>query len=352
MTNSTLTEDFKSEVYTDKSNLKSLDIFENTNLFKAEKATRSKTEKLIKNDIKGWLFSCWPFVGYCIFALVPFALSLYLSMCDLHVFNLWSARWVGFDNYIYLLFSSESQFWWSLFQTVYFCASLPIGIAMGIGSAMLLTSRIKMKRLFRTILYIPSVCSSVGVVMMWQIIFDTNHGLINSIITSLGGERVMWFTNPDLFMPLVILTSTWGAGNSSIMFQAAFTNINKSLVEAASIDGAGKWAIFKNVTLPAISPTTFYTLTMSIIAAFQAMGEVQLFSQAGNVSGYGPKYATGPFKGMYAGMTTTYYIYMMGFGGGSEGQGKSSAAAWLLALVIIALTRINFKLGDLWVNYD
>ena len=95
--NNSLTENFNSEEYTE-APLQSLDIFEKTNLFKAEKATRSKTEKMIKNDIKGWLFSCWPFIGYCIFSLLPFVLSIYLSMCDLHVWNLWNARWVGFDN--------------------------------------------------------------------------------------------------------------------------------------------------------------------------------------------------------------------------------------------------------------
>lgn len=351
MNNSTLTENFNSEEYTE-TPLQSLDIFEKTNLFKAEKATRSKVEKLIKNDIKGWLFSCWPFIGYCIFSLLPFVLSIYLSMCDLHVWNLWNARWVGFDNYIFLLFSSKSQFWWSLLQTIYYFISLPIGIFLGMGSALLLTSRIKMKRLFRTILYIPSVCSVVGVTMMWQVIFDTNNGLVNTIITSFGGDRIQWFNTPDLFMPLVIFTTTWGAGAGSLLFQAALGNINQSLVEAAEIDGANKTQVFFNVTMPAISPTTFYVLTMDTIGALQAMGTIQLFSQAGNVSGYGPKYTDGPFEGMYAGMTTVYYVYMMGIGGGPEGQGKSSAAAWILALLIIAITRLNFKLGDIWVNYD
>lgn len=351
MSNSTITENFNTEVY-DETSLQSLDIFEKTNLFKAEKATRSKTEKMIKNDVKGWLFSCWPFVGYCIFSLFPFILSIYLSMCDLHVWNLWNARWVGFDNYIFLLFSANSQFWWSLLQTLYYFISLPIGIFLGLGSALLLTSRIKMKRFFRTVLYIPSVCSVVGVTMMWQVIFDTDSGLVNTIITSFGGSKVQWFNTPELFMPLVIFTTTWSAGAGNLLFQAALGNINKSLIEASQIDGANKVQTFFNVTLPAISPTTFYVLTMNTITALQAMATIQLFSQAGSSSGYGPAYMDGPFAGKYAGMTTVYYVYMMGIGGGVEGQGKASAAAWLLALVIIAITRFNFKLGDSWVNYD
>ena len=352
MNNSALTENFNSEIYVEEKK-QSLDIFENTNLFKAERATRSKREKMIKNDIKGYLFSIWPFVGYCIFALFPFVLSIYLSMCDLHVWNLNNATWVGFDNFIFLLFSSNSQFWWSLMQTLYYFLSLPMGIFLGLGSAVLLTSRIKAKKFFRTTLYIPNVCSAVGVTMMWQVIFDRNFGIVNSIITNVfGGEAISWFTTPELFMPLVLFTTTWSSGSGCLLFQAALEQVNQSLVEAAKIDGANKKEIFFNVTMPAISPTTFYVLTMNTIGALQAIGPIQLFSQAGSPSGYGPAYGEGPFEGKYAGMVTVYYVYMMGIGGGSEGQGKSSAAAWLLAMLILAITRLNFKLQDKWVSYD
>ena len=353
MNNSAITENYNSEVYEAPEEQKvHLDIFEDTNLFKKERATRSKREKMIKNDIKGWLFASWPFIGYCIFALVPFALSIYLSMCDLHVWDISNATWVGFDNFIFLLFSSKSQFWWSLLQTLYYFISLPIGIVLGLGSAVLLTSRIKMKKLFRTILYIPNVCSVVGVTMMWQVVFDYQSGLVNTLIEGLGGTRINWFNTPSLFMPLVIFTTTWSAGSGSLLFQAALEQVNQSLIEAAEIDGANKREIFFNVTLPAISPTTFYVLTMNTIGALQAMATIQLFSQAGSTSGYGPAFTEGPFAGKYAGMTTVYYVYMMGIGGGPEGSGKSSAAAWLLALFILAITRLNFKAGDSWVSYD
>ena len=333
-------------------NMQHLDIFENTNLFKKERATRSKHEKVVKETIEGWLFSMWPFVGYCLFALVPFALSVYLSFCDLHVWNIRNAVWVGFDNFIYLLFSSKSQFWWSLLQTLYYFLSLPLGLFLGLGSAVLLTSRIKLKKLFRTILYIPNVCSSIGVTMMWKLVFHRDYGIVNSIITAMGGSPVSWFTTPEVFMPLVIFTTTWGAGAGSILFQAALEQVNGSLIEAAEIDGANKREVFFHVTLPAISPTTFYVLTMNTIGALQAMGTIQLFSQAGSTSGYGPMFTSGPFEGKYAGMTTVYYVYMMSIGGGTEGSGKSSAAAWMLAIFILAVTRINFYMSDKWVSYD
>lgn len=351
MNNSVTNENYNSEVYVEEQR-QHLDIFENTNLFKKEKATRSKREKQLRNDIKGWLFSCWPFVGYCLFAMVPFVLSIYLSMCDLHVWNISNATWVGFDNFIFLLFSSKSQFWWSLLQTLYYFLSLPIGLFLGLGSAVLLTSRIKMKKMFRTILYIPNVCSIIGVTMMWQVVFDYNYGLVNSIIESCGGTRVNWFMTPDLFMPLVIFTTTWSAGSGSLLFQAALEQVNQSLIEAAGIDGANKTQVFFNVTMPAISPTTFYVLVTNMIGALQAMGTIQLFSQAGSTTGYGPMYTEGPFEGKYAGMTTVYYVYMMGIGGGVEGSGKSSAAAWMLAIFILAITVFNFKTSDKWVSYD
>lgn len=333
-------------------NMQHLDIFEKTNLFKKERASRSKREKVVKETIKGWLFSVWPFAGYMLFSFVPFALSIYLSFCDLHVWNISNAVWVGFDNFIFLLFSSKSQFWWSMLQTLYYFLSLPIGIFIGLGTAVLLTSRIKLKKMFRTFLFIPGVTAIVGETMMWKLVFHRDYGIVNSIIKIFGGTPISWFTTPEVFMPLCILTCTWGAGAGNLLFQAALTQVNGSLIEAAQIDGANKRQVFFHVTLPAISPTTFYVLTMNSISKLQAMGAIQLFSQAGSTSGYGPMFTSGPFEGKYAGLTAVYYIYMMSIGGGTEGSGKSSAAGWILAMFIFALTKVNFVVGDKWVSYD
>ncbi len=181
---------------------------------------------------------------------------------------------------------------------------------------------------------------------MWQLIFDPNAGLVNNVIASLGGERIDFFQSGTWFMPIVIFTTTWNAGSGSILFQAALEQVNGSLVEAAKVDGANAMKVFFNITMPAISPTTFYVLTMNMIGCFQAMGSIQLFAK----NGYGPD-TDG--QGNYAGLTTVYYMYLMAFAYGQEhGMGRASACAWILALLIVGVTRLNFKLGDYWVCYD
>lgn len=322
-----------------------VDVFSETKLFKFEKSSKAKKMKRLKANLTGWGFALWPLYTYAVFALVPFALSVYLSLTDLHVWDISQAKFIGFDNYVWLLTSADSMFFWSLFRTLYYCLSLPIGIFLGLFSSILLTSRVKCKRLFRSILYIPNVCSSVGVTMMWQLIFDGETGLINTIIAACGGSKINFFQNFYWFMPLVIFTTTWGAGAGSILFQAALEQVNGSLVEAAKVDGANEKQVLFNITLPAISPTTFYVLITNLIGALQAMGSIQLFAN----NTYGPTNA----DGKPAGLTTVYYMYMMAFAySTANGMGVASACAWLLALLIIVVTKINFKLSDYWVCYD
>ncbi len=322
-----------------------VDIFSSTNLFKPEKASKAKKVKRIKQDLMGWGFSLWPLYTYAIFSLVPFALSVYLSLTDLHEWDITQAKFVGFDNYVWILTSADSKFFWSLSRTLFYSLSLPIGIFLGLFSSVLLTSKIKCKKLFRTILYIPNVCSSVGVSMMWQLIFDPNVGFVNSIIAAAGGQRIDFFMNFDWFMPIVIFTTTWGAGAGSILFQAALEQVNGSLIEAAKVDGANKRQVLFNITIPGITPTLFYVFITNMIGTLQAMGAIQLFAK----NGYGPVNENND----PAGLTTVYYMYLMGFVETQKhGMGRASACAWILAILIFIVTKVSFKLSDYWVSYD
>lgn len=321
------------------------DPFAQTRLFKQDVATAAKKRKKAKQNLTGWLFSMWPFVGYCIFGLIPFVLSIILSMAELHNFDITEFTFVGFDNYKWIFTDPKGEFWFSLRQTLYYCLSLPIGIFLGMGTAVLLTRHVKLTKLFRTILFIPNVCSVVGVSMMWKLVFNEQYGVLNTIIAACGGKPVNFLGDAHWFMPVVIFTTTWGAGAGSILFQAALEQVNRSLIEAAEIDGASRTKIFFNVTLPAISPTTFYVLTMNTIGALQSMANIQILASDGKR----------PLddNGNSVALTAVYFIYWMAFNSPSQyGLGKASAAAWILALFILIITRINFKLGDYWVCYD
>ena len=310
----------------------------------------SKTKKAIKRNITGVLFSIWPFVGFCLFGMIPFVLSLVLSFADLHTFDITQLKFTGFDNFVWLFTDPKGEFWFSLRQTLIYLISLPIGLVLGLGTAVLLARKVPGTKLFRTILFIPNVCSVVAVSMMWKLIFNQSYGVLNSILNNVFGtdpaNNIDWLGNPTWFMPCVIFTTTWTAGSGSLMFQAALEQVNKSLIEAAEIDGASKNKIFFSITLPLISPTTFYVLVMNTIGALQAFANVQIIAGGG-------RNPLDPATGNSIPMTAMYFIYWMGFKDPwNYGLGKASAAAWVLTIFIVIITVIYFKTSKYWVYYD
>ena len=156
------------------------EIFADTKLFKQDVATAARKKKRMQRNIMGWLFSVWPFVGWCIFGGIPFVLSIILSLAELHNFDITNFEFIGFDNYKWIFTDPKGEFWFSMRQTLYYCLSLPIGIVLGLGTAVLLTRHVKLTKLFRTILFIPNVCSVVGVSMMWKLVFHRQYGVVNA----------------------------------------------------------------------------------------------------------------------------------------------------------------------------
>ncbi|MGI6713854.1 MAG: carbohydrate ABC transporter permease [Bacilli bacterium] len=288
-------------------------------------------------NLAGTLMACMPFIGYLIFGLLPMFISLYISFCDLKSFNIYKAEWIGFDNYISLF--SKKWVYIAIRNTLYFSLGVPITVLMSLFLANLLSKPLKGKEVARVILYLPSVTSAVAVTLMWQWIFS-EFGLVNTIITRLGGEAILFMTTDTWFMPLCIFIAVWMRGTNIMQLQSALSNVNKTLVEAATIDGASKRKIFLKVTLPAISPTLFYVIVMSYIAAFQEMAIMSLIAN----SDVGPNFAA---------MTLTNYIYRMAFTQTNiEGFGIASALSWVTCIFILLFSRILFKVGDKLVTYD
>lgn len=308
-----------------------------------------KFKRAMKRNITGWLFSLWPFIGYCIFSGIPFLLSIVLSFMDLHSFDITQMEFVGLKNFIWVFSDSKGEFWFSLRQTLYYLLSLPIGLILGLGMAVLLNKNVKGTKLFRTILFIPNVCSVVAISLMWRLFFSQNSGVLNTFLNFLGTDptkNIDWLKDPNWFMPCVLFTTTWGAGAGSLMFQAALSQVNTSLIEAAEIDGASKRRILFSVTLPAISPTTFYVLVMNTIATLQTFANIQILSGGSNAP-------FDPATGNSISLTTMYLIYWMGFKDPfNYGLGLASATSWILTLFVIGLTIIYFKTSKYWVHYD
>ena len=314
------------------------DAFEKTALAKTGVSIAAKKRRIRKENREGLLMAVSPFVGYVLFGLFPMVLSLVVSFTELKSYDLSRMKFVGFDNYK-TVFTSQ-MFYRSVVNTLYYCLSVPINLVSSLFIANLLTKPLKGKKAARVILFLPSVCSSVGVALMWTWIYEANYGVINTALAAMGLPKVGFMTTKEWFMPSVLFLSLWMNGTNIVLMQAALANVDASLKEAARIDGATEKIVFWRVTFPQITPTLFYILIMNLIASMQEMAIMQVIA----TNGVGPDYRA---------VTLTYYLYRMAFTNtATEGLGLGSALSWIVAVAIIIITRINFKLSNKWVSYD
>ena len=294
-----------------------------------------KKKGVTKEGVAGFLMSFIPVLGFLIFGLIPMLLAIIMAFMNIRGFNFNGATWVGLNNFIEVL--HDDMFWQSIVNTLYMSVSTFLNIALSLIIAFLLSKNIKGKKVFRTIYFVPYVCSVAAITLMWTWIFNTRFGVVNNVFKAWGLEPKDWFNDEDLFIPVLILMGVWsGTGYGIILYSAALTNVNSALYEAAKVDGANSFKSFLHITLPAISPTTFYLLIMGIIGALQEFARPQIISGSG-----------GPNN---VGVTVVFYLYRRGFT--YFEMGPASATAWLLALAIVFVTIINFVVSKLWVNYD
>ncbi len=306
------------------------------------KISNKNTRRINRNEkIVGFLMGCGPFIGYLLFGLLPMAVSLYISFTDMKGFNIASGQWIGLDNYV-ALFTNETYkmlLSHAIVNTLYYLLSVPLNMAVALFLANLLTKQLFGKQFVRILLFIPSVCSSVGVTLMWTWMLQ-EYGLFNTILTSLGLGRVGFISTARHFMPSVILISVWMKGTNILLMQSALANVSTEIKEAARIDGASDLVVFWKIVMPLISPTLFYTLITNLIAATQEMAMMQLIASNG----------TGPG---FSAITLSYLMYQMAWNNSAtQGMGIASALSWLLAIVIMIVTGLYFKLSKKWVHYD
>lgn len=294
-----------------------------------------KRKKIKKENLWGLTLSLGPVLGFLLFGFVPMVLAIFMSFMSIDGFSLKGAEFIGFENYGAVL--KDSLFWKSIVNTLYMSVSTFINIALALIVAFLLTKNVRGKKVFRTIYFIPYVCSVAAITIMWQWIFNTNYGLINGLFTPEGQEPINWWGRADTFIPCLLIMGVWsGTGYGIILYGAALTNVNSSLYEAAKVDGANAFQCFCKITIPAISPTTFYLLLTGLIGALQEFARPQIISGSG-----------GPDN---VGVTVVFYLYRYAFQ--YYDMGIASATAWLLAIIIVTLTVVNFAVSRLWVSYD
>lgn len=264
-------------------------------------------------------------VVFSIFVLFPVFFSFYLSF---HKWNMFasSSTPVGFDNYVRVLTTPE--FWLVLKNTaIYTLGTVPLNMALALGVAVILNKKIAGRRFLRTAFFAPVVMSSVAAAVIWRWVYEPNFGLLNYVLGWFGIPSINWLNDPTAAMFGLIVMGVWKTfGVNMVLFAAGLQGIPDHYYEAAQIDGAGRLAQFWNITLPLLSPTTFFILVMSVIGSFQVFDTVYVLTSGGPL---------GTTK------VLVFYLYEHAFK--YFEMGYASAVAYLLFALIFALTLLQVK---------
>lgn len=281
---------------------------------------------------KGMAFLSPWVIGFVVFTLAPIALSFYFSLCR---FNLLQApRFVGLGNYADLM--HDGVFWQATGNTFYYTLmALPAALIVSLGLAMLLTVEIPGRAVWRTIIFIPSLAPIVAAAMLWMWLLNARLGLINVLLEKLGVDGPPWLTNVHWALPALAMMSLWGVGNAVVIYLAGLQDVPRELYEAAELDGAGIAGRIWHVALPMISPVIFFNLIMAIIGALQVFDVPYIMTNGG------PAHAT-YFLSMY--LYDNAFVYLQ--------MGYASAMAWIMLLIVLALTALAFVSSGRWVHYQ
>jgi multiple sugar transport system permease protein len=286
-----------------------------------------------REAIAGYLFIMPWIIGFLVLRLGPMLTSLVLSLTDYTILS--APKFVGFGNYI-KMFTDDPSFLAAMQVTfTYALVSVPVGICLSLGIALLLNQKTPGVAVWRTVYYLPSVVSGVAVAMLWAWIFHSQFGLINVGLHAIGIQGPAWLGDPSWALPALIIMSFWGIGAGMVINLAGLQGIPTELYEAASIDGANSWQRFLNVTLPLLSPVLFFSMVVGIIDAFQ------YFTNAYVMTNGGPGRST-LFYNLFL-YQNAFRYYKMGY---------ASALAWLLFLIILIFTLLIFKSSPYWVYYE
>ena len=270
-------------------------------------------------------------IGFLAFTLGPLVFSLVLSFFQADLFT--RNVFVGLGNYVDLV--QDPLFLKSLRITaIYAFVSVPLGAATALAVALLLNQKVVGLGVWRTVYYLPSVISGVAVAVLWLQIFNPRMGLINNALKVVGIEGPSWIFDSTWALPSLIIMSLWAVGANMLLYLAGLQGIPTYLYEAAKIDGASVWRRFWHVTIPMLSPTIFFNVVISLIAAFQ------FFTQSFIMTNGGPNNST---------LSMVLFLYRKAFQ--QTRFGYASAVAWVLFAIIICFTLLFMRSSSLWVYY-
>ena len=290
-----------------------------------------------EETLVAYLFLLPSLVVFAAFVFFPLVFSIYTSFTR---WNLpYQPSFIGLENFRYIFTDTigAPEFLGSIRNSFYYAVGVPLNIMISLCIALLLNQRLRGVSIFRTAYFLPTITSTAAISVVWLWIYHpADYGLFNSILLKLDLSPLRWLRDPHLAMPSLILMGIWhGMGYNIIIFLAGLQSIPTSLYEAAEIDGAGGWARFWKVTLPLLSPTTFYILVIGIINSLKTFTQMHVMTEGG------PLGAT---------TTITYYLYQQAFE--SFTMGRASAVACVLLAMLFIFTLIQFKVVGSRIHYE
>jgi multiple sugar transport system permease protein len=277
------------------------------------------------NERIGYLFILPSFLHLLFFLVIPMVFSLYLSFHNWNGPSFQNAPFIGLDNYIFMI--GDKRFWNAMKNTAYYTLmAVPLGMIISLLIALVMNQNLRGVYIFRTLFFMPVISSWVAVSVIWITLLDPNVGIVNYVLRSIGLPPVNWLGDPHSAMPSLVMITIWkNAGFNMVIWLAGLQAIPRELHEAAAIDGASNLQIFRYVTLPLLSPTTFFLAITGVISSFQVFSPVYVITKGG------PLDSTD---------VAVFRIFQRAF---SEFKmGYASAQAWILFVIIFVLTLVQF----------
>ena len=289
------------------------------------------TQSARKEVLAAFLFLLPNLIGFAAFLVLPTVASFVIGLTEWRLLD--DPSFVGLQNFRDMI--SDSRFWTTLSNTAYYTfVRVPINVVVSLILAVLLNQKIHGRNFFRAALFLPVVLSIVAVAVMWRPLVES-RGFLNSALSTVGLRPIPWITSTRYAMPTVIMIGVWREiGYFMVIFLAGLQAIPSMYYEAARIDGASAFQQFRRITLPLVSPTTFFILVVAMIWSFQ------IFDLTTVLTGGGPRNATN---------TLVMYIYQSAFQ--NFRMGYASALAFVLFVIVLTLTVIQKKVSARWVHY-
>lgn len=291
--------------------------------------TQNIFKKMARNRkwVTPYLFIAPTMTLFLAFLMYPMLWSLFLSFHQWRLALGENPTFIGLENYRYLL--NDPLFWTAFWNTVYYTVGTVLpGAILALGLALVMNAKFRLRTVFRSIFFFPTIISMVVVALIWQYIFNSDYGIANAFLERIGLPTQKWLADPKMAMPAIIMTSIWKAlGYHMVIFLAGLQGIPEVYYEAARVDGASKWNCFRFITLPLLKPIVLFVLVMSVIGSFQ------VFTQVYVMTGGGPGYAT---------MTLVQYLYDEGFEYYSLGYANSLAYVLFGIILVLTVAQLRF----------